>query len=153
MKKEPLSRSQLCSPTYFLSYVFLCKWVISLIIFFIINSHWQHRALWLLLSLSSIASGRSSTLHSVSAKSWCNSLLVSQHYHVLVLEFIKEHCFWVPTYFSSSIPHVLFILLEWFVRWEAGGHIAAVLLGFISRICSRQCRAFVCCSHLVASIR
>ena len=40
--------------------------------------------------------------------------------------------------------HVLFVLLEWFVRWEAGNLTAVVLLGAANRISSRQHTAFLC---------
>ena len=41
-------------------------------------------------------------------------LLVCQHLHVCVKGSIEEHCLWVCPYFSSSVPHVSFILFGLF---------------------------------------
>ena len=40
---------------------------------------------------------------------------------------IRKRRLWDRLYFCSSNPHVLFILLGWFVRWEVSGRSAAVL--------------------------
>ena len=50
---------------------------------------------------------------------------------------IKESRRWILLNFSSSPLHVLFILIGWFVRWEAGGCTTAVLCCDPPRICSR----------------
>ena len=42
------------------------------------------------------------------------SLLVDQQWHVYVWGSIGERHFWVCPCFSSSVPHVLFVLLGWF---------------------------------------
>ena len=53
-----------------------------------------------------------------SVQCWCKPLLIGQHWHD------RESCFGVLLYFSGSVLHVLFVLLEWFVRWEVSGRIA-----------------------------
>ena len=45
-------------------------------------------------------------------------LLVSQHWLIHVLGSIEEHHSWVFPCFSSSVLHVLFVLLGWFLWWE-----------------------------------
>ena len=55
--------------------------------------------------------------------------------------------------FSSSPPHVLLVLLGWFVRWEVSGRKATVLWGVTSRICSEQHIASLSTSHLSLSPR
>ena len=57
----------------------------------------------------SIAPGRSSGLHPVSAQSWCMWVFAN------ITESVKVR----PSFFSSA-PHVLFVFLAWFVRWEVG---------------------------------
>ena len=52
------------------------------------------------------------------------------------------------SYFTSINQNVLFILLWWFVRWEAGGRTGAVLQGLASRICSKQHVAILCIFHV-----
>ena len=47
--------------------------------------------------------------------------------------------------------HALLILLLCFVRWEASGNTSAVLRGIALSICSKQCLAFLCSSHLAFS--
>ena len=64
-----------------------------------------------------------------------NSLQVSQHWHVHMKESTRKRCAYVRPCFSSNTPHVLFVLLEWFIRWEASGRRAVVLWIFSSRIC------------------
>ena len=49
------------------------------------------------------------------------SLLVDQHLNVNELESITERRLWIRPCFSSSAPQILFVLLEWFMRWEASG--------------------------------
>ena len=66
-------------------------------------------------------------------------------------EYIEECHLWIHPYFSSSAQHVLFILLGWFVRWEASGHTAAVLYNANYRICSKQHVAVLCKSNLAFS--
>ena len=51
----------------------------------------------------------------------------------------------------KHIQYVLYVLLEWFVRWEVIGCTAAVLLGAASRICSKQHVAFLCSQLLYVS--
>ena len=64
---------------------------------------------------------------------------------------IGECHLWVHPYFSNSGLHVLFILLEWFVRWDVSGHTADILLGVASRIYSKQHITFLFNSHLTFS--
>ena len=49
---------------------------------------------------------------------------------------------------SPAVPHILFVLLEWFVRWEVSGRTAAVLWFVALRICTKQHAAFLSSSHL-----
>ena len=60
---------------------------------------------------------------------------------------------WRTSLMSSSLllqqsQHVMFILFEWFVRWEASGRTAAILLGASSRICSKQHPASLWSFHI-----
>ena len=50
---------------------------------------------------------------------------------------------WVRPYFSSDPPWVLFVLLEWFLRWEARGCIAAISWSAACTICSQKHEAFL----------
>ena len=104
------------------------------------------RADLILLSLSSITTGRSSRLHLVSIQGWCKSLLSGQHWHV------HKKMSGVHSYFFRSAPHVLFVLHRRFVWWEAGVHSATLLLSIVSRICSRQYSTFFCGFYLVFSL-
>ena len=79
-------------------------------------------------------------------------MLVDQHKHVYAYESIRERHLWVRPNFSSNSPHILFVLLEWFVRWEAGGHIAVFLWYAASKICSRHHAIFLQSSHLAFSV-
>ena len=69
-------------------------------------------------------------------------VLISSRVHVK--ESAREHCLWPCPYFSSSIPHLLFVWFEWFYRSEVGDRIAAVLWDAASRICSVRFVAFWC---------
>ena len=51
---------------------------------------------------------------------------------------LDNYHLWVHPYFSSSTQLILFIWLEWFVRWEVSGRTAAFLLHVASRICFEQ---------------
>ena len=73
-------------------------------------------------SQSFIALGGSFQLHPVSAQS-CGKFLFCHPGHVYVKGSIEERPFWVRPCFSSSVPHVLFVLLGWFVRWEVSGRV------------------------------
>ena len=84
------------------------------------------------LSLSSLAHWRSSKLQPVSAQYWCKSLLGSQHLCVDVLVYISERRLWIPLYFYNSVKHVLLVLVESFLRWEASDGTDAA-----SRLCSK----------------
>ena len=71
-------------------------------------------------SLSSIAPGRSSRLHSVSTQSWsCMPLQIGQYWLIHVYESI-EHCFWVTFLLLQQCPldSLLFceVLLPVFVQ-------------------------------------
>ena len=102
--------------------------------------------------MSSIALFRSSRLHPVSAQSWCKSLLVGQLWCIHVWESIRECCLWVCFYFSSSAPHVVFVFLGCFLRWEVSGRTTAVLWATASRIYSKQHVAFLCNFNLAFSL-
>ena len=117
----------------------------------IVLTAWTSLSFFHYPSLSSIAPGRSSRLHLVSIQSWCKALLIGQHWHIRVPEIIREHHLWVFYCFSSSTPHVLFALFEWFVRREAHVQTAAVLGGTAFRICSRQHAVSLCSFHLAFS--
>ena len=82
----------------------------------------------------------------------CKFLLLGQHWSVHVLEFIRVCHLWVCPYFTCSTPHVFFVLLGWFLRWEVDGHTVSVLYVAISRICSEQQATFLCDSHLAFSL-
>ena len=92
-------------------------------------------------SLSVIAPGRSPRLQLVSVQNWYKSLLTCQsagvHNRTLLMSL---------TLLLQKCRYVLFVLLEWFVRCEAGGHAVAALLGIASTICSRLHRASLCSS-------
>ena len=91
------------------------------------------------LSLSSIAPIGSSRLYLVSAQSWCKVLLVRQYWHVHVLESIREYHLLVHPDFTSSVPHVLSILI-----CEMRGK---VTIQVTFRICSKQLIVFLYSSH------
>ena len=76
---------------------------------------------------------------------------VNQHCYVDVRESRKENPLRVRPCFSSSVPHILFVLPGWFGRWKTGGCTAVVLLGADPKICLRQHVLFLCCSHLAFS--
>ena len=61
---------------------------------------------------------------------------------------IRERRFRVRSWFSSSTPHVLFVLFGLFVRWKMSGCTAVVLTVVDIRICSKQHITFLCSSHL-----
>ena len=61
---------------------------------------------------------------------------------------IRRRGLWIRPNFSSSDQHVLFVLLECFLRWEAGNRTVAVLCGVATRICTKYHAAFLCSSHL-----
>ena len=55
-------------------------------------------------------------------------LLVGQHWRVHVSESIRERRrLWIHFNFSCTTPHVLFVLIGWFVRWNVDGCTAAIL--------------------------
>ena len=69
-----------------------------------------------------------------------------------VYESIEEHCFRVCPYFSSSPPACLTHFGQ-FVRWDGVGvsdHMAVILSGAASKICSKQHVASLCCLYLVS---
>ena len=57
----------------------------------------------------------------------CKFLLADPHSGIHVWASIGERRWWVRPRFSSSVQHVEFFSLGWFVRWEVDGHTAAVL--------------------------
>ena len=63
---------------------------------------------------------------------------VSQHWCVHTSESIEERSLWVCLYFSCGAPHVLLVLLGWFVIWQLNGRTAVFLWGVASRICFKQ---------------
>ena len=107
----------------------------------VVLTAWSSLSLFHHPSLSSIASSRSSRLHSVSTQSWCKFLLVSQHWPGHVLESIRESCSWVCSCFYCSDLYVLFVLHGWFVRQEVGDCTAAFCKVLLPRFVqnSRQC--------------
>ena len=72
-----------------------------------------------------------------------------EHWCVHVVEFIIELRLGVHSF--SSAPHILFILLGWFLKWKTGGCTVAVFWVADSWSCSRQHAAFLHCSHLAFS--
>ena len=69
--------------------------------------------------------------------------MVSQHWLVHVLGPREECHLLVRPYISSSVLHILFVLLWWFVRWKASSRTAAAF--------SKQPMEFLCSSHLAFS--
>ena len=61
---------------------------------------------------------RFSWLHSVSVQILCWTANTSAS--------MSERCLWCHPYFFSSTQHVLFVLLEYFLRWEVNGRTAVV---------------------------
>ena len=106
--------------------------------YIIIKVCWQQRFPWISLTTSPNESlFLVSHLESIKCLyiDECKILLVGQHWCVHALESIGKYCLWVCPYFSSSVQHVLLVLIEWFLRWAVSGPIAAVLSGAASRIC------------------
>ena len=96
----------------------------------VVLTAWNSLSLSCHPSLSSIFLDRFSKLYRVSRQSRWKSLLISQYWHIHVSKSLRECHLCVHPCFSSSSLHVLFILLEWFVRWVASGCTAAVLWGY-----------------------
>ena len=67
-------------------------------------------------------------------------LLVGQHWHVHELGSTEERHSWVGLCFSGSVPHVLFVLHGWFLRWEVSG--CTVVLCVVPILL-----AFMLCTH------
>ena len=88
----------------------------------------------------------SSRLHPVSAQSWC--VYVGQHWRIYVWEFIK-----VCPCHSSSVPHLLFVLLVRFVRWEVGDCSDVSSWSTGPRIYSKQHVILLLSSHLAFYLR
>ena len=139
--------AQLFSNWKLYRYLIYSKELIYIYIY-IIKLHWQHGVPWLSLDIHP----------------YHPSLLVGLLDHILCphradVSFcwlanshtsrtsIRKHHFHL--FFSSSAPHVLFLLLEWLVWREVGDHTDAVLWSVVSRICSRQHTALLCSSHVV----
>ena len=76
------------------------------------------------------------------------SYICTKLMHVHLQESIKECHSWICTSFFSCIQHVLFVLLEWFLRWEMWPY-CCCFLGVASEICLRRHIAFLYCSHLI----
>ena len=98
--------------------------------------HWHiyhHQLCWwlripsLLTSISmSIVFDRSSSLHPLSTQSWWICLCwPAKHWSIHVWQPREKLCLWVHIYFYSSDHKIIFILFEWFVRWEASDRRAA----------------------------
>ena len=103
-------------------------------------------------SLSSVASCRSPRLDSVSVERGWKFLQVSPHWRIHESESIGKRCLWVCHYFFSNAQHFLFVLLEWFVRWEVIGRTTGVFWrggggGVTSRIYPKKQVIFLCKSH------
>ena len=81
----------------------------------------------------------------------CKFLLFGQPWSILMLDSIRERRFCVRPYFNISTQHVLFVKLEWFMRWEESCRTAAILLSVTSMISSKQRVALLCSSHLAFS--
>ena len=112
----------------------------------------QHRFPWFFLSNHSyhplLPAGPTNCI-------WCphkadinKFLLVGLEYRIHVNGSIKVNHLRVHPGFYTSTPHVLFILLWWFVRLEVGKRTVAVLWGIASRSHSKQHIAFSGSSHL-----
>ena len=100
-------------------------------------------------SLSSIAISRSSKLYRASALMWWMKVFTS--HPTMVCLYIGVHL-WVCSYVTTSAQYILFILIEWFVRWEVSARTAASLSDTAtSRTCSKQHVAFLYSSLLAFS--
>ena len=99
-------------------------------------------------SLSLIASSRFLRLHPVLAQSCCRYVLAVCPIFAHPCEGVhRSTSLMSSSYFSTSIPHVWFILFGWFSWWVVGGRTAAVLWSVASRTCSIQLVAFLCNCH------
>ena len=125
-----------------------CSDILYIIIIIIIKSRWQERVHWLSLAIRpyhpSLRVGTDGCILCAYRGDVSRTLLVGQHWYVYVQESIRERHFWVRPCISIGILHVLFVLLEWFVKWEVSGYIVAVLWGVAFRIYSKQ-QAFYKC--------
>ena len=85
----------------------------------------EHGFLWHTLffslhpSLSSISpAGPLNDIQCLHRADVINFLLINQNWHVNPSEFMRKRHLWVHPCFSSNIPHVLFVLLGWFLKWK-----------------------------------
>ena len=70
-------------------------------------------------------------------------LLVDQYWHNHVKGSVEERCLWDRPCFSSSIPHVLFVLIGWFYGWEVSGHPVVTSWGVASGFFFNIVRSFL----------
>ena len=73
----------------------------------------------------------------------CKTFLVNQHWQVYVQIFIRGRRLWACPHFIIGAYHVMWILLEWFMRWVVSCCIGAVWGNVGSRNCSKLHIAFL----------
>ena len=126
--------------------------ILQFIIIIIIELCRQHGVSWLFLAIHPYHTlfmvGLLTGIECQHRVDECKFLLVGQHWCAHILVSLRGHCLWVCLNLFSRASHNVFVLLGWFVRWEAGGCTVAVLWGAASRICWKQQIAFLCSSHL-----
>ena len=79
----------------------------------------------------SLPAGLSNVILSLDRADVNKFLFISQHWCIL-----GKHPLWVHYCFSSSVPYVLFVLLQCFLRWEVSGSIYLVWSSIICKTTS-----------------
>ena len=80
------------------------------------------------LSLSATAPGWTSRLRSVSAQNWCMEVLAGwPNRSESTCRSLSENVTYCRPYFSSRTTYVMFVLLGWFMKWEANSRRVVVL--------------------------
>ena len=125
---------------------------VFIIIIIIIKFCWQHRFLWFSRTTLPIIhcpwQGLQTTYNILYRVDISQSLLVGQHWYVHRRTLLMSSFLLLQ---QCPLPHILFIILAWFLRWKISGHIAAVLSGAASKICSKQHVTFLGSYHLTFS--
>ena len=90
------------------------------------------------LSLSSVVPGKNTRPYFVSAQKWCKYIFAERSTLPPDVCRRRECCLWIRPWFSSTAHRVLFVFLEWLVRWQASVCTAVVLWVVASKIHARQ---------------
>ena len=87
----------------------------------IIKSYWEYRILWLSLAIClyhpSLLAGLLDCIKCPHRADLYKSLLVSQHWHIYVLEFTRECCSWVCPYLLNPLHSKHLLLLTCSSVW------------------------------------